>query len=206
MFRLVFVIPLFVFAGQLQAEVLLRMEVQQGVAVNTVDLKLFEKDAPNTVANFLDYVNGTTVNGGSYDNSFIHRSADAFIDGVNRDFVIQGGGYTFDPTLNDGSFSYDTVNEEYNGGLQEVTTDSPIRNEFKRSNLRGTIAMAKRSLDPHSATSQWFINVGDNSSILDEQNEGFTVFGEVLADGMTVVDQIAKLTTYRRNDIHSAFA
>jgi len=129
--------------------------------LGTFQVELFEDVAPNTVANFLAYVDS-----GRYVNSFVHRSS--------PDFVIQGGGFTFN-------------------GLQvlSVEVDDPIENEFSRSNVRGTISMAKNSGDPDSATSQWFINLADNndpdSNDLDNQNGGFTVFGEVIGDGMKLV-------------------
>ena len=53
--------------------------------------------------------------------------------------------------------------------------------------------MAKLGGDPNSATSQFFVSLGDNSANLDNQNGGFTVFGEVTGDGMQVVDAIAAL-------------
>ncbi len=129
-------------------------------------VELFEDDAPGTVDNFLNYVND-----GDYDSSFFHRSVD--------DFVIQGGGFsTTSPTLID-------LRQ-----LTEIPTDDPIVNEFKRSNTRGTIAMAKLGGDPDSATSQFFVNLTDNVS-LDTNNGGFTVFGQVL--DMTSVEAIATL-------------
>ncbi len=101
---------------------------------------------------------------GLYSSTIIHRSV--------TDFIIQGGG-----------FSWAT-------GLPAIETFDPIVNEFGISNTRGTIAMAKLGGDPDSATSQWFFNLGDNSENLDNQNGGFTVFGEVVS-GMDVVDAIA---------------
>ncbi len=170
---------------------LVRVEVQQDTVVSNVDLRLFEDETPLTVANFLNYVND-----GDYVDSFIHRTVD--------NFVIQGGGFTFDPAVGDGTFSYDSVNDVYNGGLQEVPTDPSVQNEFNRSNIRGTIAMAKLSGDPDSATSHWFINLFDNSAILDGQNGGFTVFGEVLSNGMTTVDQIAAQARFDKTAVHPA--
>lgn len=131
--------------------------------------------APKTVTNFLDYVSRD-----AYDFTVIHRSIPGF--------VVQGGGYN-----------------PFFGTLQHIPTNSPVQNEFdvSRSNVRGTIAMAKLSEDapgggPDSATSEWFINLADNSGApnnLDTQNGGFTVFARVIAPGMNVVDAIAALPT-----------
>ncbi len=196
MFRALIISLLFIFAGQqINADVLVRMEVQQDAVISNVDIRLFEDVAPLTVANFLNYVND-----GDYTHSFIHRATDVNIS------VIQGGGYTFDPALNDGTFSYDKINDIYPGGLQEVPAAPPVQNEFNLSNVRGTIAMAKQAGDEDSATSQWFINVTDNSASLDVLEGGYTVFGKVLSNGMTVVDQIFGQTRYDRTDIHPAFA
>lgn len=202
MFQYLKIFLLFFFGSQqLNADVLVRMEVQQGAIISSVNLRLFEEDAPLTVENFLKYVGGTTINRGNYNNSFIHRSV--------PNFVVQGGGFTFDPALNDGLFSYDKIGDTYPGGLQKIQQDPAVQNEFNRSNLRGTIAMAKLADQPDSATSQWFINLVNNSSLLDGQNGGFTVFGEVILDGMTIVDEIANqtanLTINDKTDIHSAF-
>lgn len=140
--------------------------VEMNTSEGVIDIQLYDETAPLTVANFLSYVNS-----GAYTNSFIHRSLPGF--------VIQGGGY-----------SWDTVN---NNGYFSVQTHAPVVNEFGASNLRGTIAMAKVAGDPNSATSQWFFNLADNSANLDSQNGGFTVFGQVIGNGMQVVDAIAAL-------------
>ncbi len=131
--------------------------------LGSFDVEMFEEDAPLTVENFLNYVKD-----GDFANSFVHRRS--------RGFVIQGGGFTW-----------------VDGVVGDVPEDPPVQNEFKLSNVRGTIAMAKLGGDPNSATSEWFINLGDNSDNLDSQNGGFTVFGKVLGDGMEVVDAIAEL-------------
>ncbi|MCK6420913.1 MAG: peptidylprolyl isomerase [Aquabacterium sp.] len=104
-------------------------------------------------------------------NSFIHRSVPGF--------VIQGGGYTW---------------SDANGAIK-VPAGPAVKNEFSstRSNVRGTIAMAKVGGNPDSATTEWFFNLADNASNLDNQNGGFTVFGRVTAPGMAVVDRIAAL-------------
>jgi len=145
--------------------------VRLQTVLGTVDIALLDSEAPRTVANFLDYVTR-----GAYNSSFIHRSV--------AGFVIQGGGYVW----NDVS------------GAELIPTSAPVANEFSasRSNVRGTIAMAKVGNDPDSATSQWFINLADNNTDtsaanLDTQNGGFTVFGRVTGEGMAVVDAIAAL-------------
>ncbi len=127
-----------------------------------VEIELLDEETPQTVANFLNYVND-----GDYVNSFIHRTV--------PEFVVQGGGYTFT-----------------DGVANSVPTDPPVVNEPGISNTRGTIAMAKISGDPNSATSQWFFNVEDNTD-LDSNNGGFTVFGRVVGNGMEAIDQIAAL-------------
>lgn len=130
-------------------------------------IELFESQTPITTANFLNYIQND-----AYTNGIFHRSIPGF--------VIQGGGFK-------------VVDGASGESLVAVNTFSPITNEFKISNTRGTVAMAKLGGNPNSATSQWFVNLADNSANLDHQNGGFTVFGRVIFDGMTVFDAIAKL-------------
>lgn len=76
----------------------------------------------------------------------------------------------------------------------------PIKNESDNNmkNDRGTIAMARTS-DPHSATSQFFINVVDNSMLnFTSQGWGYAVFGKVI-EGMDVVDKIVAVKTETKN-------
>jgi cyclophilin family peptidyl-prolyl cis-trans isomerase len=136
--------------------------------VGEIDMELFDTETPLSVANFLSYVNA-----GRYNQSFIHRSVPGF--------VIQGGGFG----LNGNS-------------VLPVVTNAAVQNEPGISNLRGTVAMAKLGDDPNSATSQWFINLEDNSgptANLDTENGGFTVFGRVVGNGMAVADRVASLKT-----------
>ena len=142
--------------------------VSMQTALGEIDIELFDTATPLTVANFMNYVNS-----GAYNNSFIHRSVPGFI--------IQGGSYTWG-----------------NAGVSAIAQNPPVVNEFdpSRSNVRGTIAMAKLGGDPNSATSGWFFNLADNSANLDSQNGGFTVFGRVIGNGMGVVDAIAALPVY----------
>lgn len=138
--------------------------VRVETSLGNFSLNLFDETTPDTVANFLNYVIS-----GRYEDSIVHRS--------EPNFVIQGGGWM--------------INRESNS-LARIQTDDSIPNEFNISNTRGTVAMAKLPTDPDSATSQWFINLTDNLS-LDSSNGGFTVFGEVLGNGMDVVDAIGTL-------------
>lgn len=108
---------------------------------------------------------------GFYDNTLFHRVIDGF--------MIQGGGMT--------------------SGLREKPTRSPIKNEANNglSNKVGTIAMA-RTMEPHSASSQFFINVNDNT-FFDFRSEsldgwGYCVFGEVV-EGMDIVNKIKGVST-----------
>ena len=172
--------PLSVFAPplrceQLEARMLLTADLMTspGVVLHTnqgdIDIDLYAADTPITVDNFLNYAND-----GDYDNAFFHRSVPGFI--------VQTGGHSTNQALVNGSVP------------SPIPTDDPIQNEPGISNVRGTVAMAKVGGDPDSATSQFFVNLADNSSNLDDQNGGFTVFGTV-AD-MTASDAIAALDVY----------
>jgi peptidyl-prolyl cis-trans isomerase A (cyclophilin A) len=134
-----------------------------------VEVELFDQAAPATVANFLQYVNA-----GAYANTFIHRKVSGFI--------VQGGGFTF-----------------IDGAVEAIPKNPRVINEPGISNTRGTIAMAKLQNDENSATSQWYINLADNSSQLDATNGGYTVFGQVVGDGMDVIDAIAALQVWAFN-------
>ena len=109
------------------------------------------------------------VDEGFYTGTTFHR--------VINGFMIQGGGFTPD--------------------MQRKPTHAPVRNEAKNGlkNARGSIAMARTS-DPHSATSQFFINHADNDSLDYPSRDGwgYTVFGKV-GDGMETVDKIADVYT-----------
>ncbi|MCJ8320206.1 MAG: peptidylprolyl isomerase [Colwellia sp.] len=128
-------------------------------------INLFDNATPKTVANFLSYVND-----GSYDNTVVHRSVPGF--------VVQGGGYVFEGSLN----------------LTKLPTKTSVVNEPVYSNRRGTIAMAKIGGQPNSATNQWFFNLIDNHNALDATESGYTVFGQVI-EGMDIVDKIAGYAT-----------
>lgn len=135
--------------------------------VGNFQINLFDQETPETVENFLSYVNS-----GSYANAVFHRSVPGF--------VLQGGGFAYNNTFPPNS----------------IAAGSPVVNEPVLSNVRGTIAMAKVGGNPNSATNQWFVNAVNNAGNLDNQNGGFTVFGQVLGDGMDVVDEILALNRF----------
>lgn len=141
-------------------------QVVLDTSMGTVTLELDREKAPISVDNFLKYVDS-----GYYNGLIFHRVIDGF--------MIQGGGFT------------ENMREKRDGQLD------PIKNEAGNglSNQRGTIAMA-RTNDPDSATSQFYVNLVDNSRNLDRKSfsAGYTVFGKVV-EGMDVVDKIAKVAT-----------
>ena len=138
-----------------------------------VDFAFYPNTAPQTVANFLNYLNG-----GQFLNTMFHRSVPGFI--------LQGGAFRADATAS------------------AVSTQPPVPNEPAISNQRGTVAMAKLGDNPNSATNQFFINLANNASNLDSQNEGFTVFARVAGSGMAVADAIAALPVRNYASINGA--
>lgn len=129
-------------------------------------IELYPDKAPETVKNFLQYVDD-----GFYNNTIFHR--------VIPGFMIQGGGM--------------------GARMDEKETREPIKNEADNGvkNERGTIAMA-RTMEPHSASAQFFINLVDNDFLNFSEPTingwGYCVFGKV-TEGMDVVDKIAKVKT-----------
>ena len=138
------------------------------ISTSKGDIKL-QLDEKNTPETAANFLK--YVRSGFYNDTIFHRVIDGF--------MIQGGGLTAD--------------------MESKATEAPVKNEAKTGskNKRGTIAMA-RTMDPHSATSQFFINVADNAFLNysgdQAQSFGYCVFGEVV-DGMDVVDMIAKVKT-----------
>ncbi len=151
--------------------------VQFDTALGKFNVELRSDAAPRHVANFLNYVQA-----GYYSSSFLHRAA-VFTSGVA---IVQGGGYRY-------------INEQ----ASEVPKFAPIALEYNLPNARGTLAAARTS-SVNSATSEWFFNVQDNSTTLGPaNNSGYSVFGRVIGNGMTVVDAIAALP---RTNAGGAFA
>jgi cyclophilin family peptidyl-prolyl cis-trans isomerase len=145
-------------------------QVDLDTSAGKIRIELYPDAAPKTVENFLAYVKAK-----QYDGTQFHR--------VIPGFMIQGGGFTAD--------------------FQQKPTRAPVQNEAEQSskagllNAPGTVAMA-RTGDPHSATSQFFINVADNKFLnfreASPQGYGYTVFGKVV-QGMDVVNKIAAAPT-----------
>jgi cyclophilin family peptidyl-prolyl cis-trans isomerase len=133
-----------------------------------ITIELDSEKAPESVKNFLGYVNE-----GFFNKTVFHRVMDGF--------MVQGGGFE----LKD------------DGTIEQKSVKAPIQNEAKNGlkNARGTVAMA-RIRDPHSATAQFFINHVDNDNLDYPSFDGwgYAVFGKVVA-GLEVVDKIAKAET-----------
>jgi len=140
--------------------------------LGTIRLELYPSKAPETVANFLQYVRE-----GHYDGTIFHRVIDGF--------MVQGGGfersYTQKPTRA-------PIPNEAQAGVK-----AGLKNDT------GTIAMA-RTANPNSATAQFFINLADNAFLnwSDPRGDGngYAVFGKVVS-GFDVVTKIAKTPTGR---------
>ena len=148
-------------ASFVSSATIVEMQTSQG----TIEINLFDKQTPKTVENFLAYVADE-----SYNQTVIHRSI--------KDFVIQGGGFTFSDSLN------------------SIETKPSVINEPIFSNVKGTISMAKVADKPNSATSQWFFNIADNSAgsaSLDTENGGYTVFGQITPQSQATLDKITAL-------------
>jgi cyclophilin family peptidyl-prolyl cis-trans isomerase len=138
-------------------------------------VELFDKDKPVTVQNFIRYVES-----GRYRDSFSHR--------LLPGFVIQGGGFSV------------TNRATTNATIVPVPTYGTITNEFgvgpKYSNVFGAVAMAKAGGDTNSASSQWFINLANNTSLdAADTNNFFVVFGRVIS-GTNVLNVFNEFQTW----------
>jgi cyclophilin family peptidyl-prolyl cis-trans isomerase len=184
--------------------------------LGSICIELLVDQAPIAVGNFMAYIESQ-----AWRNTFFHRSV--------AGFVVQGGGFTADanglfqrvieraPTLNEPC----TLDQEISPGLEICSL---------RGNERGTLAMAKvgdpfcsqfpgqcvsrpdyvttfspAALYVNSATNEWFINLMDNRSNLDNQNGGFTVFARVLGNGMSIADLIGDAVHYPAAHIPYSF-
>jgi formylglycine-generating enzyme required for sulfatase activity/cyclophilin family peptidyl-prolyl cis-trans isomerase len=158
------------------------VRVQTNIPVNPAsatptrffDIILYPDLTPQSVDNMIARLT-------DYTNTVVHRAplrnidADPDLEG----FVVQAG--FFRPSTT--------------GSIYDILpAGTSPQNEPGISNLRGTVAWAKRDGDPNSATHDFFVNT-ENNVDLDLQNGGFTVFGRVPTTGMEVVDQIQTITT-----------
>ncbi|MCX5893650.1 MAG: peptidylprolyl isomerase [Deltaproteobacteria bacterium] len=140
--------------------------VKLETSLGDITLELNSEKAPDTVANFLQYVKD-----GFFDGTIFHR--------VISNFMIQGGGF--------------------DAQMKQKPTRAPIKNEADNGlkNELYTVAMA-RTMDPNSATAQFFINVADNQFLNHTaktmQGWGYAVFGKVVK-GQDVVDKIKAVPT-----------
>lgn len=148
-----------------------RERVFVSTPLGDITLQLFPSVAPNTVDNFLGYIDR-----GDYEDTIFHRVEPNDPGDPADDFVIQAGGFA-----------------QSGISFGRIDTQEEIENEPCISNVQGTVAMAKLGDAPDSATSQWFVNLTDNTG-LDDTNGGFTVFGRVLFDGLDVATAIVNLT------------
>ncbi len=137
--------------------------------IGKVEVELWPDIAPNTVANFLSYVDE-----GYYDGTIIHRVA-------RNPAIVQGGGYDRD--------------------LERKPTRAAIKLEAKASNEAYTIAMARKR-DPHSATTQFYFNLKNNSFLDPNPRGGYAVFGKVVS-GRGVVDVIYRSSTRPRGNFRT---
>jgi cyclophilin family peptidyl-prolyl cis-trans isomerase len=139
-----------------------------------IKLRLYAQKSPRTVANFLE----NYANRGFYNQTIFHH--------VEPGVMLIGGGYTAE--------------------LEPKPTRTPIFNESRNglSNRRGTVAMIREPDAPHTATSQFFINLADNPQLdysegESEETLGYCVFGEVI-EGMDIVERVAKKPTASQAD------
>lgn len=142
---------------------------------NFGDIKL-ELNAEKAPKTVANFIN--YAQSGHYDNTIFHRVIDGF--------MIQGGGFT--------------------SGMEEKETNKPVKNEANNglSNVKYSVAMA-RTMDPHSASAQFFININDNK-FLDFRSEtsdgwGYCVFAQVV-EGTEVVDKIKGVATGNHGFVH----
>lgn len=153
-------ITLFILLFSINALAVVNIEIHTSFGL--IKAELYNKRAPLSVKNFIDYAKS-----GHYNGTIFHR--------VINNFMIQGGGY-------------DT-------NLQLKKTKPPIKNEAANGlkNTIGTLAMA-RTPNPDSATSQFFINVADNT-FLNHTNKskngyGYAVFGKVKSISMPIIGRM----------------
>ncbi len=152
-------------------------------------IELLRDDAPLHVENFLFYLDS-----GLLVDTFFHRSVPGF--------VVQGGGFTV------GASDYEPV-PNLNGTVMNEPCALDVPDPMnpgrqicsERGNERGTVALAKVGGAPDSGSTNWFVNLVDNRSNLDNQNGGFTVFGRLVDGSIAVADAMAALPIATPDDL-----
>ena len=160
-----------VFSSSIEASSQSKETAMTSVTINTtIGAIHLELDQDKAPITVANFV--ALANAGYYEGTIFHR--------IIPGFMVQGGGLTED--MQNKSSGTDPIQNEANNGL---------------ANDRGSIAMA-RTMDPHSATGQFFVNHKDNGFLNHTaetpQGWGYAVFGKV-TDGMDVVDQLAESPT-----------
>ncbi|MFT3685642.1 MAG: peptidylprolyl isomerase [Phycisphaerales bacterium] len=158
-----------------------------------LDIALFGGVAANTVANFLNYVNT-----GAYNNTIFHREQELLANGIG---ILQGGGFSV--PQNDYAAPFPA---EADQSPQPIATNAAINLEHPTGNIRGSIAMA-RTNQINTATSQFFFNTVNNTSILDDPtpntpDAGYSVFGQLTTASLAILDA---LTAYQNSDMGPDF-
>ena len=146
----------------------------------TIQVGLTDAATPETVANFLSYVNGPS--GDNYNGTIFHRSVDLNTGNGGTPeapaTIIQGGGYAI-----------------MNSSIGHIATNAPVQDEYQHElygDVAGTLAMAKTSM-ANSATSEWYFNAADNTELdtpttdSDGVTTSYTVFGIVLNQSSALV-------------------
>ena len=181
--RTLTVLPVLALAGILTSPVaaqdtLLNPRVLVETNEGHFEVELLKDRAPATVVNFLTYVQA-----GYYDGTIFHR--------VIRNVIAQAGGF-----VTDGGDGIVPKTEGLRGRILNEATNN-------LQNRRGTVAMA-RLAEPHTARSQFFINLNDNTSFNRKNNTsqgfGYAVFGRV-TDGMDVVRRIGSTRTTSKGGV-----
>lgn len=169
-------------AGKFSDPDITNSQVTLNTSEGALKIDLFDTTAPQTVANFFDYINS-----GGYNNAIFSRLVSGF--------VLQGGGAEVDPT---------------NGLKATPIINPPVPSEFGASNTAGTLAMGLKGnpSDPNSGTDEFFINLANNNASNTSGNnldaQKFTVFGQVDASSQSVLNALSSTPT--KSETSSAIA
>jgi cyclophilin family peptidyl-prolyl cis-trans isomerase len=161
-----------------------------------IKVELFDKDAPQTVANFLDYMQA-----GAYNSDLFHRMVNLTTQNVGSPEIIQGGGFSV-TTDNSGNVTglpaLTTIFHSILGEFDPAHPDAPNTLAMALTNFPGT-----QVTNPNSATNGFFFNLTDNSSALGTGNGPFTVFGRV-TDSTSQANLAKFAANYKATDVSAA--